>query len=124
MSRHNYSQYSKNNNEDTTVSVNELTPLAEEKTVVPAAEDPTEIKMVVETVETVTLPKIVTGVVANCQKLNIRMEPNTDAEIVTVLNAGTEIEINVDESNDKWFSICTVSGVKGYCMRKFVNAHL
>lgn len=129
MSKHNYTQYSnkKNHNDEgkTTVKQEEFliiddlveTPVAE------AIETP-EVKMVVETVETVTLPKTVSGFVSNCAKLNVRVQPAADADVVCVLDNGTEIEINVNNSTDEWFSICTAAGIEGYCMRKFVNAKL
>lgn len=129
MSKHNYTQYSnkKNHNEEgkSTVKQEEFLIIDDlvETPVVEAIETP-EVKMVVETVETVTLPKIVNGFVANCTKLNVRVQPAADADVVCVLDNGTEIEINVNNSTDEWFSICTAAGIEGYCMRKFVNAKL
>lgn len=129
MSKHNYTQYSnkKNHNEEgkSTVKQDEFLILDDliETPVVDAIETP-EVKMVVETVETVTLPKIVNGFVANCTKLNVRVQPAADADVVCVLDNGTEIEINVNNSTDEWFGICTAAGIEGYCMRKFVNAKL
>ena len=83
-----------------------------------------EVALVEETVETVTLPETVTGVVANCTKLNVRVAPVAGAEVTCVLDAKTEVEINLANSTDEWFSICTAAGVDGYCMRKFVEASL
>lgn len=129
MSKHNYTQYSnkKNHNDEgkTTVKQEEFLIIDDlvETPVVEAVETP-EVKMVVETVDTVTLPKLVSGFVSNCSKLNVRMQPEADADVVCVLNSGTEIEINVNNSTDDWFSICTAAGIEGYCMRKFVNAKL
>lgn len=129
MSKHNYTQYSnkKNHNEEgkSTVKQEEFLIIDDlvETPVVEVIETP-EVKMVVETVETVTLPKIVNGFVANCTKLNVRVQPAADADVVCVLDNGTEIEINVNNSTDEWFSICTAAGIEGYCMRKFVNAKL
>lgn len=80
--------------------------------------------LVNETVETAPLPKTVTGVVANCSKLNVRAEPNLFADVVAVLDADTEIKINAAQSNRDWFKIYTAIGVEGYCMRRFVNAYM
>lgn len=127
MSKHNYTQYSnkkKNNNgnyksvESSITDVDENTIPETEVEVVP------EVKMVNETVETVSLPKIVTGKVSNCAKLNVRVQPAVDADIVCILNTASEIEINVNESTAEWLKICTAAGVDGYCMRKFVDARL
>lgn len=112
--KHNYSQYSvkKKNNKPAPVNT--------------APEVKMEVKPVLmeETVDTVTLPKTVEGVVVDCAKLNVRAEPSINADIVCVLDVTSEIEINVDQSNDEWFKICTAIGAEGYCMRKFVKAYM
>lgn len=127
MSRHDYSQYSDNKNKKNefevsesvdTTNVDAETVVESENVVAP------EVTMVVEEVGTVGLPETVEGVVANCAKLNVRANPRVDADVVCVLDAASEIEINVTKSTDDWFSVCTATGIEGYCMRKFVNAHL
>lgn len=80
--------------------------------------------LVHETVDTVTLPETVKGIVANCAKLNVRANPSINAEIVDVLDVMTEIQIDVNKSNNEWLKIYTATGNEGYCMRKFVEAHL
>ena len=131
MAKHNYSQYSNANKKsdkpklvpaDLTEDV-VVDPVGEpvatpSETVVP------EVKMVTETVETVMLPKTVTGEVANCYKLNIRVAPVANARIEAIVDAGAKLTINVTESTDDWFKITTESGVNGYCMKKFVDARL
>jgi hypothetical protein len=157
LSKHNYSQYSSNkktptgNNSDdkSTLIVDDLVP--ETKKVVDAAKPP-EPTIVRETVDTVKLPKTVTGVVANCTKLNMRVAPVVDAEIVTVtgvvanctklnmrvapvvdaeivtvIEAGTKVFIDVAKSTDEWFSVRignNSEGYNGYCMKKFIDARL
>lgn len=117
MSKHNYSQYSNKKNRD-----------YDAKAVSPKVkmESSPEVKpvLVTETVSTVALPKTVEGVVVNCAKLNVREEPNTEAEVVCVLDVTSEIEIDINASTNSWFKICTATGVEGYCMRKYVDAHL
>lgn len=136
MSKHNYSQYSnkaavvnrggekpaevKMESEATTAIVE---PIAEPAvTATPVV--PVEPVMIKETVETVALPKMVHGVVANCSKLNVRENATMSSDIVCVLDAATEIEVNVARSTGDWLYICTAAGIEGYCMRKFVNANL
>jgi SH3-like domain-containing protein len=92
--------------------------------VVTAEVRPDEVKMVVETVDTATLPKTVKGVVAHCTKLNVRSEPSITAEVVCVLDARSEVKIDVSKSTSEWLSVCTASGAEGYCMREFVDARL
>lgn len=130
MSRHNYSQYSNNknkHNERTTEAVEEQNVVIPECNVEP--EITVTPAVVAETqVAPDTKPKAevetVTGTVANCAKLNVRAKPNATADVVCVLDAASEIAINVKDSNREWFKVCTATGVEGYCMRKFVTANL
>lgn len=132
MSNHNYSQYSNNkkkkNYNQPKVEVEDFV------TTVEAPAEPAEIKMesapvvepviVNETVDTVVMPKNVTGTVVNCGKLNVRSKPAIDADVVTVLEVNSKVEIDPARSTNDWLKITTANGVKGYCMRKFVNAKL
>lgn len=120
MSKHNYSQYSNKNNKPKQPQKSAEVKMEFDEPVVTEA----SVTPMVETVDTVVLPKSVSGVVVNCSKLNVRAEPNTDSAIVCVLEAMSEIEIDVNKSNNEWFKICTAIGVEGYCMRKFVDARL
>lgn len=129
MSKHDYSKYSNHNNKrnDSEVAANHEDYVSyKEPVTVAEAEHPAEVKMVVETDETVTRPetKTVTGVVTKCAKLNVREQPSIDSDVVCVLDSATKIEINVAESTDEWFRVRTATGIDGYCMRKFVDARL
>lgn len=134
MSKHNYSKYSNKSNEPN-VDNAELNPIVNPIDETIGHADPVgetgfrgdiipEIKLAEEAVNTVTLPTMVEGVVVDCTRLNVRANPTTDADIVCVLDAHSEIEIDVNKSTDEWFYICTAAGMEGYCMRKFVNARL
>ena len=125
MSKHNYTQYSNKKNENTIEpEIDVVIEPVESVEVADHVIETPEITMVDETVETVTLPETVTGVITGCSKLNVRVAPVAGAEVVCVLDVNTEIEINVANSTDEWFSICTAAGIDGYCMRKFVDASL
>lgn len=134
MANHNYSQYSnKKNKPKTNKPVDSI-----EQSAIKAPQAPKvkmeiecnevvtapEIELVEETVETVSLPKTVEGVVTNCLKLNVRAEPSKDAEVICVLDAMSEVKIDVNKSTPDWFKITTAIGAEGYCMRKFVDAYL
>ena len=118
MSKHNYTQYSNAKKYDDKPNTEENI-----KPVEPV-EPAVEVKMVEETINTVTIPKTINGVVANCTKLNIRKDPSVHAEILGVVNVDSEMKIDMDKSNDKWFYVSTAVGIDGYCMRDFVNAKL
>lgn len=60
------------------------------------------------------------GVVTDCLKLNIRTSPDKNAEVVAIVECLDEVEIDLDASTDDWYAICTVSGIKGFCMKKFI----
>lgn len=66
-------------------------------------------------------PKQLTGNVAGCAKLNVRKEPNKDAEILAVINEGAEVVINKIKSTMDFYSVCTAAGIDGYCMKKFIK---
>ena len=118
MSKHNYTQYSNANKYDNKPKTEESVEPVE------PAESAVEVKMVEETVKTVPIPKTINGVVANCTKLNIRKDPSVHAEIIGVVNVDSEMKIDMDKSNDKWFYVNTAVGIDGYCMRDFVNTKL
>ena len=123
MSKHNYSQYSnakKYDNKPKTDESVEPVEFSDSMSNEPAV----EVKMVEETVKTVPIPKTINGVVANCTKINIRKDPSVHAEILGVVNVDSEMKIDMDKSNDKWFYVSTAVGIDGYCMRDFVNAKL
>lgn len=117
--KHNYTQYSNKPKKVTTEVKMESAPKPIE--VKPVEET---VKPVEETVKTVALPKTVDGMVVGCAKLNVRTEPSLFSDIVCTLDAMSEIEIDVDKSDNDWFYVCTASGIEGYCMRKYVEAHL
>lgn len=62
----------------------------------------------------------VIGVVADCLKLNIREKPSKDSRVVTVVTCLDELEIDMGDSNDDWYAVCTATGIEGFCMKKFV----
>ena len=127
LSKHNYTQYSNKKSVEVDEHVENVSTVVEpivEPAVTATPVVPVEPVMAEETVETVTLPKMVHGVVANCSKLNVRENATMSSNIVCVLDAATEIEVNVARSTGDWLYICTAAGIEGYCMRKFVNANL
>lgn len=122
MSKHNYSQYShkKNNKYENEIPENES--IIENEVVTDVVETAApEVKM---EVKPEVKPKKIKGTVANCAKLNVRANPDPNANVIWVLDAGSEVEIDKNESTKDWLCISTAAGVDGYCMRKFVNAKL
>lgn len=96
------------------------------------AVEPVEVVEVVEeTAEVIEEPMVeepiideskhISGVVVDCVKLNVREHPNPNADILGIINEGSEVLVNEEESTDDFYKICTSAGLEGYCMRKFVS---
>ena len=64
-------------------------------------------------------PKTIIGNVT-AKRLNIREKPDIGSSILCVAEANSELMIEEDASKE-WFKVCTVLGVEGYCMKKFVD---
>ena len=124
MPKHNYTQYSNANKYDNKPKTEEINEYDKPIEIIDYTEEADAVKMVEETVKTAPIPKTINGVVANCTKLNIRKDPSVHAEILGVVNVDSEMKIDMDKSNDKWFYVSTAVGIDGYCMRDFVNAKL
>ena len=61
------------------------------------------------------------GVVANCEKLNIREEASKDSKILHVVDAGTELTIDTERSLEGWHYVSNADGVNGFCMKDYVH---
>jgi uncharacterized protein YgiM (DUF1202 family) len=102
------------------------------KTPRPAAEPVVEIEETVElapendepVVESTPVEEPVValrGVVTDCTKLNVRVAPVMGATVVCEITRGTKVDVYQDKSTDEWFSVCTESGVEGFCMKKYIS---
>ena len=64
------------------------------------------------------------GIVANCEKLNLRRSPLKDsdgANIITELLPGVAVIIDEDKSTPNFYRVITEDGLEGYCMRQFIE---
>lgn len=61
------------------------------------------------------------GKVRKCLSLNVRKDPSLGAEILGEILLDSEIEINLAESTEDFYKICTVSGLEGFCMKKYIK---
>lgn len=68
-------------------------------------------------------PKREQGKVVNCGRLNVRKDPNTDAEVLTTIDSGCQI--TVEECGNKTFYKVSFNqngnAVNGYCMKDFIE---
>lgn len=66
-------------------------------------------------------PKFVYGELLNCEKLNVRKEPNKEADVAFVLDSKTTFMIDESASTEDWFCIYSADELcMGFCMKKFV----
>lgn len=117
MSRNNYNNYSKPYNRPV-----ESKPVIDGIDLVD--ENSEELPVIEETPAIELTPKTeVTGVVVDCSKLNMRVEPYAGADIVCTIDCGTEVVIDEAESTDEFYAVCTPAGMEGYCMRKYIEVN-
>lgn len=78
----------------------------------------TNVEEVVENVAEEVIA--VTGIVCNCDKLNVRKEPSDKADVLTVIKKDTKVVIDKDESPRGWYKV-SVNNITGYCMKKYIS---
>lgn len=76
--------------------------------------DPAAVPMVEEA-------KPIVGIVANCERLNVRKSPSPTAEIICVIECGAKLSIDEAESTETFYKICAEIGAEGYCMKRFIQ---
>ena len=133
MSKKNYTNYSKpetmnitefdeslNEEIEESVVTNETSEEVEDASGVEeiVEEDVPEVKE--ESLDTISKP-ICFGFVDNCESLRIRQVPNPVGEILTTISSGTEVEIDLNNSTNDFYKVCTATGLDGYCMKKFIT---
>ena len=67
----------------------------------------------------VTDPMI--GTVVDCLRLNVRMKPRTDADVVCIIECDSKVVIDEENSTKNFYKICTEIGIEGYCMKQFIK---
>ena len=78
-----------------------------------------EVK-VEETTEPETDDSVI-GIVTGCAKLNVREGAAVNAAVLTTIPEGSEVQIDILDSTDEFYKVCTATGVEGFCMKKFIN---
>lgn len=63
----------------------------------------------------------VRGTVVGCAKLNVRVAPRSDADVVCVIDKNTEVVVDTDESTDGFYKVFLSSGIEGFCMKEFIE---
>lgn len=61
------------------------------------------------------------GLVADCNRLNVRSLATMASGVVAILNRGDSVLVDPDKSTDGWYSIKTRNGKTGFCMKKYIK---
>lgn len=59
--------------------------------------------------------------VVNCLRLHILAEPRLDSDVVCKVRYLTEVEIDLDNSTEDFYKICTAIGAAGYCEKDLIS---
>lgn len=65
--------------------------------------------------------EFVVGTVTGCSRLNVRMAPETMADVICVIPVWSEVQICTTHDHDMWYHIFTAAGQEGYCMKQFIE---
>lgn len=67
-------------------------------------------------------PKVdIVGNVVGCTSLNMRENPDRSAPIITVIPAGTEVVIDMEQSISEFYKVSNAAGIEGYCMKQYIQ---
>lgn len=127
---HNYSSYSNKNFTEPEITVTETSVKMEDEVAAvietPIVEEVAEVQvMQMSTVEE-AVPEIpVVGKVVDCSRLNVRVSPSANTNVITTLPVNTEVEIDLDKSTDEWYCVfINNDNATGYCMKKFISVNV
>lgn len=85
-----------------------------------------DIEAETETTESVELEETTeeessVGMVSGCTKLNIRVKPDINSDVVCVVSKDTVVIIDLEESTNDWYRVFTESGFNGFCMKQYIT---
>ena len=61
------------------------------------------------------------GKVANCEKLNVRIDASTEASVATIVQKDSEVLIHPEQLKEGWYRIELEDGTRGFVMSKFIE---
>lgn len=59
--------------------------------------------------------------VANCLRLHIYSEPDINSEIVCKVRYLTELSVDLANSTESFYKVCTAIGAEGFCEKDLVT---
>ena len=61
------------------------------------------------------------GVVTDCLRLNVRKEPDPDAPVVAIVDALTQVDVDMEGSTELFCKVRTSDGIEGFCMKTYIQ---
>ena len=85
-------------------------------------QQPAEAEPIIDepVVEVAPEPATVEGVVDGCAQMYVRSEASADSEPLGIIKCGTKVQIYETDSTRDFYSVCTETGLEGFCMKKFI----
>lgn len=114
---HKYTNYS--NPKTQTKEKEAVVPAIEPEVEDIAVEEPETADVAEEVVDTPVVAEVF-GMVVDTKKLRVRKSPNTTAEVVCVIEEGSKVTIDLDQSTVGFYKVCTEAGVEGYCVKQYI----
>lgn len=79
-------------------------------------------KEVIDDQKEETIEDPIIGVVSGCQKLRVRAKADADSEVLTIIDAGAELQIiDGENASADFYKVTTEVGIDGFVMRQFVT---
>lgn len=119
----NYQNYSLNNYkaEEKPDEVKVEDPVSSE-IVEDVTEDITEVtEAETETAPVIEVVKPKVGIVTGCIKLNVRKAASPTAEVLGLIEEGSEVQIDNDFDAPDFYKVSAATGLEGFCMKKFIT---
>lgn len=74
----------------------------------------------VEILETESITTNIKAIVTDCEKLNVRANPDINSNVLRIINNGDKLDIIDLNENSEFYKIL-IDDVEGYCMKKFIT---
>lgn len=84
-------------------------------------EDVISVEELLEASEEQVKASTVLGVVTECVKLRVRSTPEVADNVICEILLASEVLVDLDESTEEYYKVTTEFGVKGYCMKQYIN---
>ena len=78
---------------------------------------PSEIEELVEE----TPEPMIEGMVTGCDQMYVRSEASIDSEPLGIIKRDAILRIYESESTNDFYSVCTETGLTGFCVKKFIS---